>query len=358
MNLRRDVDQAVAVALHAFLHESSYRKYAADASPKLIAELGRRASSTDVSLFSSATAGLEATLRAAGIGPESVVAISAYDYPGNMWAIERVGARPILIDTQLGSWAIDGDSLAEMVASGRVQAAIVSHLHGQMQNVAPLLEICDANDVLLIEDACQSIGAVLGLEENRVLHGHVGLVSFGGGKVISSGRGGAVMSSDLELAHRIRIAAGAGSGPYALSELQSATVSAQLPWLEKIDRQCDSYFSDFASNLLRHSRAFMVPWYAENTHEKSRRSFYQAGVICQDEAHVESCLQTLVENGILAGHGFNGFHRRSKRRCDRAGLLASAGSTAGRTVVVHHDIALNESLTPAELANLFCSASE
>lgn len=358
MNLRRDIDQAVASDLQAFLHDSSYRKYVAEASSKLVAQLTGLSGIRDVSLFSSATAGLEVTLRAAGIGADSAVAISAYDYPGNMWAIERVGARPILIDTQPDSWDINRGSLETVVANGQVNAVIVSHLHGQLQSIASLADVCDASDVLLIEDACQSIGAILTSQENPRLCGHVGLVSFGGGKVISAGRGGAVMTGDEELAHRIRIAAGAGSGPYAMSELQSATVSAQLPWLQRIDCQCDSYFSDFASNLLRQSDAFAIPWYTENSQENLRRSFYQAGIICRDVAHVESCLQTVVENGITAGRGFHGFHRRSKRRCDRAGSMKNASGTAAHTVVLHHDVAVNEPLTPLELASLFCRAAE
>ncbi len=360
MNLRRDVDQAVAHSLKQLAGSGSYRKYVAESSSRLASELARLASVTEALLVSSATAGLEACLRGAGVRDGSSVAISAYDYPGNFWAIERAGARPLLIDVQPDSWAIDLAALAEAIASGGVEAVVVSHLHGQQRSLRPLREQCDAGGVLLIEDACQSVGNILRTESTNgasELQGHLGLISFGGGKVLSAGRGGAVLSSDEALAQKIRLAMGAGSGPYALSELQAAAVMAQLPWLAKIDTASNYFFEGFAGELKARFPEFVAPWITEKAGKNSQTSFYQAGLICPDSAIVAKCLQTLVENGCPAGRGFSGFHRRSKRRCDRLGDLKNTSLVAERTLVLHHDIALGAGISPEELADLLQKAS-
>ena len=95
----------------------------------------------------------------------------------------------------------------------------------------------------LIEDCCQAIGS----RQEGALVGQsadAGVISFGGGKLISCGRGGALFTSDEKLAQRAKVAAGAGSGPYQLSELQAAVASAQLPFLEQlITTTCDFFAS-------------------------------------------------------------------------------------------------------------------
>ncbi|GAB5403039.1 MAG: DegT/DnrJ/EryC1/StrS family aminotransferase [Aureliella sp.] len=361
MNLRRDIDQAVARSLEKMVSGASYRSYVAESSLQLASELARLASVTEVLLVSSATAGLEACLRGAGVEEGSSVAMSAYDYPGNFWAIERAGARPLLIDVAPDSWSMDAAALEKAISGGRVQAVVASHLHGQFQSLRQLREQCDASGVLLIEDACQSVGNILCGEVRAAgggskLVGHVGLISFGGGKVLSAGRGGAVLSSDEALAQKIRIALGAGSGPYAMSELQAAAVVAQLTWLAKVDAVCGQFMTAFAFEFKKQLHGFSMPWDVVNPAKSSRNSFYQAGLICPDATIAAKCLQTLVENGCPAGQGFSGFHRRSKRRCDRSGDLANAESTAGRTLVIHHDIAMAATMTPAELVGLLCRA--
>ena len=79
----------------------------------------------------------------------------------------------------------------------------------------------------MIEDACQAPGAML--EGRRAgTFGDVGVLSFGGSKLLTSGRGGAVLTSDAHMAQRIRLYTQRGNEAYPLSEMQAAVVLPQL----------------------------------------------------------------------------------------------------------------------------------
>jgi dTDP-4-amino-4,6-dideoxygalactose transaminase len=310
-----------------------------------------------VQLTCSGTAALEIVLRALGIGAGDEVLISCYDYPGNFWAIERVGARPVLVDTSADSWRIDFESL-ERGFLPSCKALIVSHLHGELQKVDELRAWCEQRAVFLVEDICQSLGASWrGAPIGSF--GHAAIMSFGGGKLLSCGRGGAWATSDETLAIKGRVASGAGSGPYALSELQAASVLAQLVWLDEINSRCRTFFKalDEQLKISSYDWAF-VPRTNLNT-----TAFYQCGWQL-NEAFAGADRQELLialtstkhfKDDTVAelpfGPGFPGFHRRSTRRCRKSGSLMHANAASNRTLVLHHRVVLQEQWTTERLAN-------
>ena len=397
--LLKEIDQAVRSTLIELAESRSYRQYRGPYAERLESELQARVGAAGCLLASSGTAGLEIALRAFSIGAGDEVILSAYDYPGNFWAVERVGAMPVLVDTGPDSWRISMDSLRDAVnASGRCKAIIASHLHGQFQQVGQLRQLCEERGMRLIEDSCQSIGAIV---EGRPAgsHGHVGIFSFGGGKLLSAGRGGAVVAQDTKTAQRLRLAAGAGSGAYELSELQAAVVLSQLPWLDRINAQCCQYFSAVVHQLHRlqgvpasKGRANWAVPYAQSLAEQAS-SIYQAGflwrpdgaTLCSssspsaggpspagepDSEHGQVGQGTVAgweellyrdapRSDVLRQHlgrGFSGFHRRSGRRCSIPFPLRHAPLVADNTLVVHHRIALVEEITPAQLAHQLAAA--
>lgn len=356
VNLRAEIDEAVGLQLRELAAQSGYRQYVAPSSANLCLEVMRSTASSDALLLSSATAAAEVVLRAAGVTAGDAVLLSGYDYPGNFWAIERVGGRPYLLDVKPGGWGLCPDAVEEAVRQSqpkRIKALIASHLHGQLQPIERLREICDANNVLLIEDACQSWGAVIPTrmgDKPAGSVGHVGLVSFGGGKVISAGRGGAAVTSDAGLAQKMRLAAGAGSGPYALSEVSSAIVLAQLPFLHRINALAAAYFGELAMDL---DARWQVPWRTR----PHGTAFYNAGLMLREDNHALAAVkQKLREAGTTIGDGFVGFHRRSGRRCDRTSDLTHTQHAVERTVVLHHGLAIDGIRSAAHLAAMLNQA--
>lgn len=282
--------------------------------------------------------------------------LSAYDYPGNFWAIERIGARPVLLDVEPNSWRISASGLQQIVDHGtRCKALIVSHLHGQLQDMASVRHWCDQLGISLVEDACQGLGATL-TGRPAGSFGHASIVSFGGGKVLSAGRGGAMLTSDAVVAQRAKIAAGGGSGPYALSELQAAVVNAQLPWLEPIVSHCRQYFSTVAS-CLRECDQICIPF----ADDLANTAFYQAGfivpgdLVTTESANTSNLPSQLIEAlriaGIPAGTGFAGFHRRTARRCRQSQPLVHTANVTARTVTIHHSVAVDSHVSAELLAD-------
>jgi dTDP-4-amino-4,6-dideoxygalactose transaminase len=344
-----------------------YRRYAGQESEQLVSALAQRQQASEVLLTSSGTAAVELVLRAAGVGKGDEVILSAYDYPGNFWAIERIGARPVLVDTEPMSWRIDHNQLDVALRSsgaGKCKALIVSHLHGQLQDMVSLRAWCDDRGPLLIEDACQALGGEIA-DRPAGSFGHAGILSFGGGKLLSAGRGGAVLTSDPMLAQKARIAAGAGSGPFTMSELQSAVVLAQLAWLDELVGACRNYFGALADRL-RHSGALRLPFADDSAHT----SYYQAGILWNAKSTLEEAssqeltpppltafIDQLRAKGIPAGSGFPGFQRRSVRRCRQAAPLHHTAHVAANTCTIHYSAAFATGLSSAQLAQILVRLS-
>lgn len=334
MTLNSQIEKAIREAVQRCFN-TNWRVYAGEQSERLQSELQSWTGKSNVQLTCSGTAALEVALRAAGVGVGDEVILSGYDYPGNFWAIERIGARPVLIDVEPSSWAIDfKPSRSTIIPS--TKAIVVSHLHGQLQSTKELRRWCTENSVILIEDCCQCIGAQssgrpVGAESD------ISIYSFGGSKVLSAGRGGALATNDATLAQRAKIAAGVGSGAYDLSELQAAVVLAQLPFLHALNDCCRAIFAELDTQL--NGLGWHSPALNQSQCNEVRNAFYQAGWLVA-QAKRDEAIAALQKVGIPAGVGFSGFHRRSNRRCRVLSNLDQTASVAQRTLVIHYSYAL------------------
>ncbi len=357
--LQSQIRDSVDAVVSELLRTDDWKNYVGQTSEQLIQQMRTQFHVEFVELCASGTAALEIALRAMKVGSEAEVLLSGYDYPGNFWAIERCGARPVLVDVVANQWTIEPRAI-EQAYSPNCRALIVSHLHGQLQAIEDIKNWCLERQVMLVEDACQAIGAQIGSKVAGV-GGDVGIVSFGGGKVISSGRGGAVITNDAELAQRIRIAAGAGSGPYALSQLQAALVLAQLPYLNAFNEHNRAYFLELQTILAQ----MQAPLCAPARQHLDSAGIYQYGWIVKpiefsidrsnsgevpESGQIRELVQRLRGLEIHAGHGFPGFHRRSARRCRIAHPLQNTSDVAARTLVLHHSQAFETNWPATRLA--------
>jgi dTDP-4-amino-4,6-dideoxygalactose transaminase len=189
------------------------------------------------------TDALELILSGLGIGRGDEVIVPANTFIATAEAVCATGARPRFVDVCPDTLLIDPDAAQAAINSSTV-AIIPVHLYGQMVDPGPISAIAAAHGLALVEDAAQAHGA----RHQGTTAGSVGVAagfSFYPGKNLGAlGDGGAVVTSDLALADRIRCMANHGrseSDRYLhdlvgrnsrLDTLQAALLSAKLPLLD------------------------------------------------------------------------------------------------------------------------------
>ncbi|HEX4149179.1 MAG TPA: DegT/DnrJ/EryC1/StrS aminotransferase family protein, partial [Pirellulales bacterium] len=213
-------DEAVAEALRAAAADGSWGRYHGPHGPRLAAALAEMFAVDHALVCCSGTFAVQLALRALGVGAGDEVILAGYDFPGNFRAIEAVGATPALVDVAPDSWNLDLEKLKN-VAGGNIRAVIASHLHGGLVNMPALMTLAGERGWLVVEDACQVPGAVV-CGRPAGSWGDVAALSFGGSKLLSAGRGGALLTQRADAAQRAKIFCEQGNHAFPLSELQAA----------------------------------------------------------------------------------------------------------------------------------------
>jgi dTDP-4-amino-4,6-dideoxygalactose transaminase len=342
-------DDEVRAALEAAYADGTWGRYHGPHCGRLKALLGELCGVSHAWLCSSGTAAVELALRGLRISTGDEVILAAYDFPGNFRAIEAVGARPVLIDLAPGTWTLAMELVGSAI-SDQTKAVIVSHLHGSLADMKRLRQIADERGIAVVEDACQVPGAMVG-GRPAGSWGDCGVLSFGGSKLLTAGRGGAVVTNREDVLQRIKIHCERGNDAYPLSELQAAVLAPQIPELaEQNARRLK------AVNLLQaecERVAGLTPLRpAENGNEAV---FYKLPWLLAgnsddcDQPDFEQLrgrfLAAIRAEGVALDEGFRGFARRSRERCRIVGDLANARRAAAGTVILHHPVLLESDVT-------------
>ena len=103
---------------------------------------------------------LHMSLRAAGIGQGDEVIVPAHTFVATASAVVNVGARPVLVDVGK-DFNIDCDKVEEAIRDqgSAIRAIIPVHLSGYMADMVRIMEIAEKYNLIVIEDACQSLGS-------------------------------------------------------------------------------------------------------------------------------------------------------------------------------------------------------
>ena len=333
------VDVDISASVSAAMNDGSWGKYDARWTNDLVNSLSSVFECENVLLCSSGTIGVELALRGLLVSPDSEVILAGYDFPGNFRAIEAIGARPVLIDVVEGGWVMSPTEL-ESAITEKTAAVIVSHMHGHVADVARIREICDQRKIGFVEDVCQMPG---GANAGSPLcsFGDVSVLSFGGSKLLSAGRGGAVLTNSAESFQRMKIFGNRGNEAFPLSQLQAAALLPQLKTLDQKNKQRRSAvdlliaetaeipnlqgLGEFLKNENRTPTFYKLPWLLDDVRSNWTRSDF---------------VKAIQAEGIAIDVGFRGFMRRSPRRCTQIGPLTNSRVAAQQTILLHHPVLL------------------
>ncbi len=159
-------------------------------------ELAKRTGAKYSHLCSSGTAALSIALASCGIGAGDEVIVPPFTFIATIEAVLTAGAVPVFaeIDETL---CLDPDAL-QSVITPRTKAVLPVHMCGSMARIDEIKNFCDRKGLILIEDACQSLGASFkGKSAGRF--GKMGCFSFDPVKTVTCGEGGAVITDDETL---------------------------------------------------------------------------------------------------------------------------------------------------------------
>lgn len=330
-------DADVKNVLQQMAADGSWGRYHGPHCDKLIQQLQDFQAVPFVKLCSSGTAAVELALRAAGVQSGDEVVLSAYDYKANFANILNLKATPVLVDVEAETLSPSAAQFASAIGSN-TKAVIASHLHGWLSPVQALQELCSEKGVTLIEDACQSPGASVGNQMAGSV-GDLGVLSFGGSKLLSAGRGGAVLTSNARLAQRMHLYTQRGNDVYPLSEMQAAVLKPQVDKLPERNRQRAQSVQRLTDLLPTDGELHPV------LHPDFRKSaFYKMPFLVTEGSTPRGEIVSRCQAaGVVLSEAFPALHRiHSKSRFRTMSSLQNAEALHHRLVTLHHPVLLHD----------------
>jgi dTDP-4-amino-4,6-dideoxygalactose transaminase len=228
---------------------------------------------------------LELALQVLGIGPGDEVILPAISFISSASAISRVGATPVFVDIGENSFNLDAERVKEAI-SPQTKALMAVHFGGALCDIPALQTICEAHGLTLMEDAAHAHGAEW-LGQRAGSFGRIGSFSFQNGKVLTSGEGGALVTSDDALAEQARSLANCGrklgcnfyehyriGTNFRMTAFQAAVLICQLERLPaQIKRRTDN------AKLLKHLLAGVeeIIWQEEPAEQTQNPQYLLTG---------------------------------------------------------------------------------
>ena len=203
------------------------------------------------------------------------VIVPANTYIASILSIIQAGLVPVLVEPKLETYNINPDLISEKITS-KTKAILAVHLYGQLAEMDAIFEIAKQNNLIVVEDAAQSTGAIK--NQKSVIKNQQSSVaySFYPTKNLGAlGDGGAVVTSDSELAKVIRALRNYGSETKykndfvgvnsRLDELQAAFLNLKLPNLDADNEKRRTIAKRYLSEI-KNNKILLPFWDLTNNH--------------------------------------------------------------------------------------------
>jgi perosamine synthetase len=193
------------------------------------------------------TTALHLALSALGLSAGDEVIVPTLTYVASANAVRYCGARPVFVDSEPRTMALDPARIEERITP-RTRGIIAVHLYGHPADMDTISALARKHGLFVVEDAAEAHGALYRGRKTGSL-GDAATFSFYGNKIITTGEGGMVTTSDARLEEKLRILRGQGMDPkrrywfpivgynYRMTNIAAALGVAQLGQIDEFLEQ-------------------------------------------------------------------------------------------------------------------------
>lgn len=255
---------------------------------------------------SNGTAALEVAVQALEIGEGDEVIMPTFTIISCAMAVTKVGAVPVLIDSDVDTWNMNVDEIESKITS-KTKAIMIVHLYGLPVEVDKVLRLAKKYDLKVIEDAAEMHGQTYN-QKPCGSFGDISIFSFYPNKHITTGEGGMVVTDDEELAGRcqmlrnlcfrkdIRYVHDEISDNYRFTNLQAAVGLAQLERLEEFvekKRRIGRFYTEALADIAGINLPVPSTGYADNI-------YWVYGIVLDKESHLTNreVAKLLAQEGV------------------------------------------------------------
>lgn len=153
--------------------------------------------------FNSGTSALHAILLAYNVKSGDEVIVPSFTFIATANAVLFVGAKPVFADIEDKTYGLDPEDVMEKITK-RTKVIMPIHYGGTPCQINALREIAEDHNILLIEDAAESIGAAVNGQKVGCF-GDSAMFSFCGNKVITTGEGGMIVTDSTEIYNKLKL---------------------------------------------------------------------------------------------------------------------------------------------------------
>lgn len=212
----------------------------------------------------SGTSAIHLAVKLAGISRDDIVLCSDMTFAATVNPVSYENGMQVFIDTERDSWNIDPKALEKALAfydgsskeRKKAKAVLFAHLYGSPAKMDEILRLCEAYQVILIEDAAESLSATYRGKQTGGF-GRYSIISFNGNKIITTSGGGMLLSNDAAAIEKARFwsTQSRDKAPwyqhselgynYRMSNVVAGIGRGQLQWLEEHKRLKTAIYSRY-----------------------------------------------------------------------------------------------------------------
>lgn len=266
------------------------------------------------------TAALQVALRLVGVNKEDEVITQALTFVATPNAIAYLGASPIFLDVDLDTMGLSPKAvLAFLEESGevrenvcynkktgkRIAACLPMHTFGFPVHLKELIEVCEQWKIPIVEDAAESLGSTY-YGKSTGSFGRLGIFSFNGNKIVTSGGGGAIVTNDPNLGAMAKHLTTTAKMPhkydyfhdqlgynYRMPNLNAALICAQIEQLNSFIEEKRSLAHNYATFFSQQGIKFRTE--TPNT----KANYWLMCIELNDRKERDAFLKETNDNGIM-----------------------------------------------------------